>query len=228
MTPKYLEAEEDDDLFTLFTKKYYHPFLVRNSRLILLGWLCVFAVTIVYGPPFLSATKSDLDIPKNSPSAKAITAFNDYYPKTSQWSPIFVVLNSKTTASIVGSFSKAIDAELTTFVSKNNIISSKTSYYDLISSPYTAFLSPRALSSNNLTMIFMINYKTEATLNQISQNAQDLLDWAKNKNTDAVYVGVTGLQPLFTELTTAATNNFETIDAVVRHLCLSFFPPFSA
>ena len=134
-----------------------------------------------------------------------------------------MVLNSKTTASVVGPFYRSIDAALTTFVSKNSdIVSSKTSYYDLISSPYTSFLAPKALSSNNLTMIFMINYKNSATLNQISQNAQDLLDFAKNKNSDAVYVGVTGLQPLFTELTTAATNNFETIDAVVRHYVISF------
>ena len=228
MAPKYLELEEADDFFTRFVKSYYFPFLLRNCRFVLLGWLAVFAVTIVYGPPFLSATKSDLDIPKNSPSAKAITAFNDYYPTTSQWSPIFVVLNSKTTASIVGPFSKMIDADLTTFVTNNNnIVSSKTSYYDLIASPYTAFLAPRALSSNNLTMIFMINYKTEATLNQISKNAQDLLDWSKKKDSDGVYVGVTGLQPLFTELTAAATNNFETIDAVVRQY-ISFIPLFES
>ena len=56
MTPKYLEIEPSDDFFERFVKQYYFPFLVRNSRLVLLGWLAVFAVTIVYGPPFLSAT----------------------------------------------------------------------------------------------------------------------------------------------------------------------------
>lgn len=219
--PSYLKIEENDDIFARVIKRYYFPFILKHCKWILLAWTAIFVVTIYFGPGFLSLTKSDLDIPADSPAGQAIQAFKNNYPKTSTWAPSFIILNSNTPASVVGQFSKDIDTGLMEFTRKHSdIIASKLSYYDLIASPYTAFLASNALSPNNKTMIFTISYKTEATLNDISQNAKELLDFAKHKTTPDVFVGCTGLQPLFTELTEAATLNFELIDAIVLPIAI--------
>jgi uncharacterized membrane protein YdfJ with MMPL/SSD domain len=221
-SPSYRKIEgHDDDIFARVIKKWYFPFLVRNCRWILLSWVAIFIVTIYYGPSFLSLTKSDLDIPPDTPAGKANAAYKSANFQTSTWAPSFIILSSNSEASVVGPFSRDIDAGLLELANKHSdTISSKISYYDLISSPYTAFLAPKALSANNKTMIFTINYKTDAVLNDISAIAKELLEWAKKRKTADVFVGATGLQPLFTELTEAATSNFETIDGVVLPIAI--------
>ena len=99
-------------------------------------WLIVFVICIIYGPSFLSLTKSDLDIPADSPAAKARNAFSSNYPSTSGWSPVILVLHSQTQANIVGPFSRAFDKTVATFAAKHSdVIASTSSYYQLIANP---------------------------------------------------------------------------------------------
>lgn len=46
----------------------YFAFLKRFSSYILAMWLIAFGVCLVYGPPFLSQTRSDFKLPESLPS----------------------------------------------------------------------------------------------------------------------------------------------------------------
>lgn len=58
-----LESLDDihDDIFVKFVKNYYFPFILRFHKHILVIWLAAFAVCIVFGPAFLTMTKSSLE-----------------------------------------------------------------------------------------------------------------------------------------------------------------------
>ena len=79
----FLERHADDDLYTKAIKSLYFPFLLRFHRSGLFLWLAVFVVSIVFGPQFLGLTKSDLDVPAGTSSAKATKALNQNYPEIS-------------------------------------------------------------------------------------------------------------------------------------------------
>ena len=79
---KYCEYNKTDDWYLQFIKRFYFPFLLKYSRYICLLWLCVFVIAIIFGPEFLSLTRSDLEVPKGTPTALAIEAFIGNYPTT--------------------------------------------------------------------------------------------------------------------------------------------------
>jgi hypothetical protein len=64
-------------------------------------------------------------------------------------------------------------------------------------------------------MVSTVNFKKDATLNDISDVAVKLLVFAKEKDTGDISVGCTGLQPLFSELADAISGSIGVIDATV-------------
>ena len=77
----FLQHQPNDDLYVRAIKSLYFPFLLRFHRHGLVLWLAVFVVSIVYGPQFLGLTRSDLDVPAGTSSAKATNALKQTYPE---------------------------------------------------------------------------------------------------------------------------------------------------
>lgn len=77
----FLQQQPDDDLYVRAMKSLYFPFLLRFHRHGLVLWLAVFIVSIVFGPQFLGLTRSDLEVPAGTSSAKATNALKQTYPE---------------------------------------------------------------------------------------------------------------------------------------------------
>lgn len=88
-TLKYCEYDKNDDWYLQFIKAFYFPMLLKYNRHFCLLWLVVFIIAIIFGPEFLSLTRSDLDVPSDTPIASALKAFKANYPLT----PTYVITN---------------------------------------------------------------------------------------------------------------------------------------
>lgn len=214
-------GHEHDDFFVKFVKAYYFPFLKKYCRYICAGWLAVFIICVAFGPKFLSNTRSDLDVPKGTPSAAAIDALDANYPTMSPWPPAFIVLHSNSDKGVIGPFSRKIDTDLTEYASSNSdSIDQKSGYYDFAKNPYLRFLESSSLSADNKTMVLTVTFKKSASLAMIQSQALSLLSFASKRTTSDVSVGCTGLQPLFAELSGATSNDIETIDGIVLPIAI--------
>jgi hypothetical protein len=79
-------AEIHEDFYIKFLRNFYFPFYVKFHVHICCAWLVVFIICVVFGPAFLSSTRSNLDLPAGTPSAAAVKAFRDNYPSASRLS----------------------------------------------------------------------------------------------------------------------------------------------
>lgn len=117
--------------------------------------------------------------------------------------------------------SKILNDDLNTFViAHSDTIARKAGYYDFIYNPTISFLAAKSLSADNQTMVFTISFQKETNLVKIIKTVGDLLSFAQKHSTSELYVGCTGLQPLFAELTAGSTIAFELIDAVVLPIAI--------
>lgn len=87
--------EEENDLFIKILRAYIFPFFLRFHTYICWLWLAIFVICIIYGPAFLSKTRSDLQLPDGAPSKVAINAFVNNYPDASLYPPAFIISHSK-------------------------------------------------------------------------------------------------------------------------------------
>lgn len=214
-----ISVTEHDDLFVYFLRKFYFPFLMKYHKFVAGGWLVVFVICIIYGPKFLSLTRSNLDLPKNAPSTVAIDAFISNYPDASSWPPIFIVAHARS-GSVVNSFTQQLAVSVHNFASSESTIASVMGYWEFISIPELKLLAENALSADNRTMVTTVNFVKSTTLNMIDATVKKLLEFANSHSTSDVTVGCTGQFALFTEMTDATTKNFELIDATVLPIAI--------
>ena len=74
-----------DEWYLQALKVYYFPFLLKNHKCILIVWLCVFTISLVYGPALLSLTRTKLDQPAGTPSATAVSVFKTHFAEFSTY-----------------------------------------------------------------------------------------------------------------------------------------------
>lgn len=209
-----------DDLFVIFIRQQYFPFLKRFHKYVCFIWLVIFIISVVYGPNFLSATVSNLDLPKGTPSAAAIEAFQANYPDTSSWPPLFIV-SSTNDNNVVNSYTKSVSVDLNTFAeSKSNTISFVTGYWELINNKGMRLLALENVAADNRTMVQNIYFRKSAVLNDIKKVAEELLKFGNSHKSSSVTVACTGIFALFQEVTDVTTTNFEIIDAVVLPIAI--------
>ena len=73
-----------EDSFIKFLRHFYFPLYVKYHVHIVCAWVAIFIICVIYGPAFLSSTRSNLDLPAGTPSAAAVKAFQDNYPSASR------------------------------------------------------------------------------------------------------------------------------------------------
>lgn len=212
-------VEEHDDVFIFFLKKFYFPFLLKFHNFVCLGWLAIFIICIVYGPAFLSSTRSNLELPKNAPSTIAVDAFVKNYPEASSWPPIFIVAHSGS-ESVKNSFTQNLATSLHSFAATQSPIGSVTGYWEFIDVPGFQLLAEQAVSKDGHTMVSTVSFVKSATLKKIDDTVVKLLEFAHSHSTAAISVGCTGQFALFSEMSEATTKNFELIDATVLPIAI--------
>ena len=79
-----IPSSDHEGSFIKLLRHFYFPIYVKYHKLICGAWFAVFILCIVYGPAFLSSTRSNLDLPAGTPSAAAVQAFKDNYPTASR------------------------------------------------------------------------------------------------------------------------------------------------
>jgi len=219
---EWSKGDPDNGLFGKFLVNYYFPVFVHRPKAICLLWLITFIICVVYGPSFLSKTRSNLDVPKGTPSADAIQVFQDSYPGTSTWPPALVVQYTNSPGKhVVGNFTKALSASLANFASSHSsTISSVSGYWELIKIQGLTLLANKAISPDNQTMVSTLSFKASAARNDIDKTVIDLLKFTSDHNSADVTVQATGLFPLFSEMQTATAESFGLIDGTVIPVCI--------
>ena len=97
-------------------------------------------IVSLIGPAFLSATVSNIEVPKGTDSADAIDVFQANYPSASSWPPIFVVSHTdKVVGSVINSYTKQVASDLDSFAKTCNAIDYVSGYWQLISM-YTYYI----------------------------------------------------------------------------------------
>ena len=82
---KYCQRTTKDDRYLQALKVYYFPFLLKNHKYILIVWLCVFIISLVFGPALLSLTRTNLDEPAGTPTATAVSVFKTHFAEFSTY-----------------------------------------------------------------------------------------------------------------------------------------------
>jgi hypothetical protein len=207
-----------------FVKDHYFPFLQRFSRYIVIGWLAIFVISVVYGPSFLGNTSSNVSLPSNLPSVKAMNVYNDNYPDSSGAPPVFILYHvSDVTAleSIVDSETQDASSDLDNMLGNYDYVTSVSGYWEYINDSSLSPLATSFISPNNLTMLTTISFAKGTSDQSLTKLSNKLISFAESHSTDEIFVGVTGLFPLFTEMQTATASNFETIDITVLPIGLA-------
>jgi hypothetical protein len=115
------ELDIEMQLYERILHKYYFPFQIKYHNYICIAWLIIFIISFIYGPGFLTSTRSDLDLPEGTPSFEAIETFRDNYPDTSTWPPAFIVYHSSD-IDIINPYTQEVSNNLATFAAENNDI----------------------------------------------------------------------------------------------------------
>lgn len=79
-----IPSSNHEGSYIRFLRHIYFPLYAKYHVHICCGWLVIFIICVVYGPAFLSSTRSNLDLPAGTPSAAAVKAFQDNYPSASR------------------------------------------------------------------------------------------------------------------------------------------------
>jgi len=152
------DNEEHDDLYTKFLRGYFFPFYAKYHRHVVVLWFVVFIIGIIYGPKFLSSTRSDLSLPPDTPSYTAVRAFQKYYPLSGDTPPVFIFAHSST-VDIVCTDTENLYKNLKKFTSsRTSVIKSVTGYWELISDPELEIIADAAISDSRDSMITTISF----------------------------------------------------------------------
>ena len=210
-----------DDIWSRTLRKHYFPFLVRHSGKVLIVWLITFVLCIIWGPAFLNSTKSNLDLPKGTPSAKAIDAFSENYPELNSWPPAFVIMRSEVPGvSVKQAKAEAAANYVATYTSKfPKTVLSVTGYHVFMSMGLT-ILADRQISDDGLTTVMTVNFQKDTTLADIYSVSDDLLAWSRSYSDPAFSVYTTGIFPLFSEMQRQTAADFALIDEIVLPVCI--------
>lgn len=212
------ESDIEMELYQRMLHKYYFPFQIKYHSYICIAWLIIFLISFVYGPEFLISTRSDLDLPKGTPSYDAIETFRDNYPDISTWPPAFIVYHSSD-IDIINPYTQKVSLNLAAFALENkDIIKAVSGYWELIN--FNSLISDTAVSTNNLTMMSTVYFSKDATLTQINDISLELLKFAADQKPlsskySSIKIYCTGLFPLFGQMQEATTQDFVTIDSIV-------------
>ena len=214
------ESEHDDFYIASFRHRYM-PLLVSYNRSIIILWFVIFAVCVVYGPAFLSSTKSNLDLPKGTPSAEAVDAFTASYPLASSWPPAFVVAKSNVPGvGVRNQMTKEVFTQLNALAFKfSDRISRVGGYFNLLDAGFVG-LADTMISAANDTMLCSVDFKKETTLAKIYDVVEVLLSFSKDVSTPAMTFYTTGIFPLFDEMQKQTEEDFATIDEIVLPICI--------
>ena len=196
------------------------PLLVAHSGKGLTLWLIALIICIIYGPAFLTSTKSNLDLPKGAPSTRASEVFAANYPAMNSWAPAFVITHSKTSQSVIQPASKEIAATAASYATKfPTIVQSVAGYYTYASAGLTQ-LANLQVSSDNSTMITTISFQKKTTLTEIYNVCGSLLEWSEAVSTPSLSVYTTGIFPLFSQMQKQTSIDFAMIDEIVLPICI--------
>jgi len=210
------QAPEKEDTFSYVLRHFYFPIFAKYHRYIVFAWLVVFIICVVYGPAFLSSTRSNLDLPPGTPSTDAINAFQDHWPLASGWAPLFILIQAKKNQGAIGPYSKTVDEMLVNYAkTQSDAVSYVSGYWQYIQNPATRILADETVSRDNQTMFYSVGFRKDTNLERINEVADDLLKAANRYSTDDVRVGCTGIFALFHEMAIATATNMELIDATV-------------
>ena len=200
-------------------QSYYMPFLVRYSRLVCLLWLVVVCVCAVFGPKYLTLTRSNFDLPSGTPSAIASAIYSAYWPTLNGFPPIFVVqtlINGNPSDSIINPTTQSVAWSLGNFTAGPEgvgVLQAVIGYWE--GAP------PKScVSSDNATMVTTMTFSNDATTTSINKMMDVLVPFVLSLSTSTVSVASTGLFPLFNEMSSATTTSFALIDAVVLPLAI--------
>jgi uncharacterized membrane protein YdfJ with MMPL/SSD domain len=210
-----LPAGDADESENSLVKDYYFPFLQRYNKYILVMWLAVFAVSVAFGPQFLSLTSSDVSLPSNLPSVEAISVYNDNYPDASGVPPMFVLYHSDNGADIISAATKALSQDLSDSFASTSYLADIAGYWQYVNNSALSALKSSFVSLDNTTMVTTLIFDKSAKDTQLDHCAKKLLKFSKDHTSSDVFVGTTGLFPLFSEMQEATATDFEMIDSTV-------------
>ena len=227
-------ARADDDCYARCLRRNYFPLLVARPRAVLLAWLLIFVVSAVFGlglggasAGFLGSTRSNLDLPKGTPSGDAVLAFKALYPTVSSWAPAVIVLQVARGGAAGGvmasaearAASAAIDAFASGY-SGGSVVSYTKGFFQLSGIPGLAQLALQSVSPDNLTATIDVGFKQTTTLNDINHFIDELIPFVEEQSTQTLKAATTGLFPLFRQMSIATEKSFSTIDSIVIPLAM--------
>jgi len=226
------DPREHEDAYSKFLRGYYFPLLVARPRAIIASWFVIFIITAIFGlgiggasAGFLGSTRSNLDLPKGTPSGDAVLAFQALYPQVSSWAPAVVVLRVSGSGAGGGiktnAWARNASAALYSFATKRaSDVSYVSGYFELMQQPGLELLALQSLSPDNLTAQINIGFKKSTTLNSINLFVDDLIHYAEKLSNSQVSVAATGLFPLFRQMSHATEESFAVIDGTVIPLAM--------
>jgi hypothetical protein len=153
----------------------------------------------MYGPSFLTKTRSSFDLPPGSPSIPAINAFVTNFPNATGGQPaIIIVVHSKAESGVLCPYVEQMSAELDLFVSKHpDIMSGVIGYYQLIGDSTLRALASSSVSNNSKSMMMTVLFTNSATGAESEEMAFHFLRWTKSYSTNIIQAYATGQPPLF-------------------------------
>jgi hypothetical protein len=179
-------------------RKAYFPFLLRYHKFVVVAWIIIVGICAVYGPAFLTKTRSSLKLPPGAPSLAALKAFETNYPTASTTPPVIIILHSKVNSNIVCSFSEEVSNSLEAFIDKyTSVVDSVSGYYQYIDIPTLELLALNSISSDQHTMMLTVNFKYTAPTTETDNFVTDVITWAMTETTKDILVFATGQMALF-------------------------------
>ena len=209
-------------MYVRFLRSRYFPFLVKYNKYICLLWIIVFIICLIYGPNFLSNTKSNLDLPKNSPSNVSLAAFKKYYPDFSDWPPMFIVQTANNGNKVINdNYSKTISKILNEYAAQySDTISGISGYWELINDVKYSSTAINYVSDDGYTMYSSVSFYKSASLDEINDIAEHFLKWIPSLSNNNMNIYPTGLFVLFKEMSLDTEKNFTMIDSIVLPIAI--------
>ena len=222
------DADASDDCYVRCLRRAYFPFLVANSGKVLIAWFAVLVISAIFGlgivgPGFLNSTRSNLDLPKGTPSGDAVLAFQGLYPQVSSWAPAVIVFSQPgadlTKSSAAARASAAIGAFSRNY-SGGSVVGSTTGFFEFMQIPGLDLLARQSVSPDNSTLIMNIAFKKSTKLDDINHFIDKLIPFAEQQSSGGLKVAATGLFSLFRQMSLATEESFSTIDGIVIPIAL--------
>jgi len=215
------DAVEKDDFYIYHLKKYYFPFLLKYHSYVLITWIIILILSVIWGPLFLSNTRSSYAIPPSCPSYKANKAFKDNFPSVNADYPpaIMIAHTNNKDQNIICSYTKQLSYKLKDSFGSNSNIGSIDGYWEYKDTDYNLIASD-FVSSNNRTMETIISFPKGINDESYDAIVQKLIDFASSHDSSDITVIMTGEKALGLQMTDATKNNLSLIDSTVLPIAL--------